>query len=144
MLKRLLWIFIDASILATALYLEWNQNKYVANLFVLGKTYAAVEFTALMAMCGGLSSKVPTQTNVNYAVNLTKTDRPLIHRFLSSFRKWQALVISITCFVLGQWLVFFCYGGIFVMTFVCHGLAKDFMKLVNFDRRTGKTVIDIN
>lgn len=144
MRKRLTFLLFQISLLAGVIITEIWANKYVSNVMVLIKAFAAMQTVAVWATIGTFSLKVPSQPVINNAIEITREDPPSIWRSAYKYFCRTIIWISVvTCLTVGQWFLFL------VQLLFVTGLMKltksaaNYLKHVKLDMGAKKAVIDV-
>jgi uncharacterized membrane protein len=124
--------------------LELKPNKYVGNVLFLLKFWLFFLASVVWIMVLAFSSKVPSQSSINAAIEFTKEDKkPWWYRLTGFIAKCQAWLIAIIALPLGQWAIF-----LFVVLFIS-GVrkitpsAREYLSKMHIDLDKKKAVIDV-
>jgi hypothetical protein len=143
-MKKLTFMLFQLALLAGVFMTEFWPNKYVSNILVLFKAFVGIQTAAVWAMIGTFSMRVPSQSTINNAIEMTREEKKT---FLQHVAKWIArttIWISIVlCLAVGQWFLFICQllfiTGLMKMT----KSAANYLKYVKVDLSKKNAVIDV-
>jgi hypothetical protein len=143
-MKPLLWTLMQILTITGVIFLEMSPNKYVANIMVLFKTWAALQATVLWTLILTFSMKVPSQSTVNNAVHFTLDEK--VSR-LRRFNRWLQRVLLFlgigVCLACGQWFLFICFVGITSGFLSIKSSAQKYLNNVKVDLEKKAAVIDV-
>jgi uncharacterized sodium:solute symporter family permease YidK len=137
---------ISHTITLLALFaLELAPNKYLANAFVLVKTWAALQATIFGAALLTFKSKLPSPSTINWALEITKPakKKTLLQRFLRSLYRTQPGVVAIVALLFGEWIIMISYALFLAFMYKIQPAATEYLKGMHIDIDKKSAVIDV-
>lgn len=106
-MKNVIFFLSFTAVIAGMITLEVHPNKYVENVLFLLKVWLFFLSMILWLMVGLWSSNVPSQANINAAIEFTKEEKwPWWRKAVNWIAKAQMFTVMIIALPVGQWAIF--------------------------------------